>query len=301
MSDQAARPEQLIAGIAGRQHGVVSSSQLRAAGLDRSQTSKGVRKGRLHPVHHGVYAVGHPGLSQEGRWMAAVLACSTKGRPAFLSHRSAAVLWGLLPPSNAAIEVTVREYGGRNRRTGIRVHRSAILVPSDTDRRRGIRVTTPARTIFDLERAPRRWRIPRSYLRQAVRQAAVSGYGLATNSPDRTRSELEGLFLALCKRAGMPLPEVNVKVAGFEVDFLWRQFALVVETDGYRFHRGDVAFEDDRRRGLILRQNGFEVLRLSHRQITKEAGLVTKALHARLSAGAGGKVPTGATMPPGRL
>ena len=38
------------------------------AGLDSSATHRRVRAGRLHPVHRGVYAVGHPGLSFEGRW-----------------------------------------------------------------------------------------------------------------------------------------------------------------------------------------------------------------------------------------
>jgi Protein of unknown function (DUF559) len=233
--------------------------------------------------------------------MAAVLACSTKAREAFLSHRSAAALWGLLPAGNGPIEVTVREYGGRNRRAGIRLHRSMILAPSDIARRRGILVTTPARTIFDLERAPRRWRLPPSQLRRAARQAAVLGYALGAHArPDPTRSELEDLFLALCKRSGLPAPEVNVKVAGIEVDFLWRQFALAVETDGYRFHRGDVAFEDDRRRALTLGEHGFEVLRLTYRQITKESHVVTRTLRARLSAKSGGKVVARTTKPPGR-
>lgn len=91
-----------------------------------------------------------------------------------------------------------------------------------------------------------------------------------------------------------------MKVAGIEADFLWRQFALVVETDGYRFHRGDVAFEDDRRRALTLGEQGFEVLRLTYRQITKESDMVTRTLRARLSAKPGGNVVARTTKPPGR-
>ena len=50
-----------------------------------------VKRGRLHRIHRGVYAVGHMALTRYGRFMAAVLAC---GEGAALSHFSAAVLWG---------------------------------------------------------------------------------------------------------------------------------------------------------------------------------------------------------------
>jgi predicted transcriptional regulator of viral defense system len=83
-----------IARIAGRQHGVVSVRQLRAAGLDKFAVMRRVRAGRLHPVHRGVYAVGHLRLSADEKWMAATLAL---GEGAVVSHRSAASLWSLLP------------------------------------------------------------------------------------------------------------------------------------------------------------------------------------------------------------
>src|ERR671922_12174 len=69
---------------------------------------------------------------------------------------------------------------------------------------------------------------------------------------DGTRSELERAFLRLCRRHHLPEPEVNVRVAGFTVDFLWRAERLAVETDGYGAHRGRQAFEDDRERELAL-------------------------------------------------
>jgi very-short-patch-repair endonuclease len=39
-----------------------------------------------------------------------------------------------------------------------------------------------------------------------------------------------------------------VRVGGFEVDFLWRERRLIVETDGFRHHRTRRAFERDRAR-----------------------------------------------------
>lgn len=76
--------------MAGRQHGVITSAQLAAAGLGRRGVSDRVRTGRLHSLYRGGYAVGHGRLSQEGRWLAAVLAA---GDGAALSHLAAAVHW----------------------------------------------------------------------------------------------------------------------------------------------------------------------------------------------------------------
>src|SRR3954471_20896603 len=79
-----------IAALADRQHGVVERTQLTSLGLRRGAIEWRVQRERLHPVHRGVYAVGHHVLSVRGRWMAAVLAA---GPHAVLSHRSAAALW----------------------------------------------------------------------------------------------------------------------------------------------------------------------------------------------------------------
>jgi very-short-patch-repair endonuclease len=83
-----------------------------------------------------------------------------------------------------------------------------------------------------------------------------------------TRSELEHLFLRLCERHGIPKPEVNVRIGPDEVDFLWRAERLIVETDGYRYHRGSQAFEDDRERDLELHSHGYTIRRFSYRQVT---------------------------------
>jgi len=99
---------------------------------------------------------------------------------------------------------------------------------------------------------------------------------------DRTRSELEHLFLRLCRRYRLLTPEVNARIGSLTVDFLWRDRRLIVETDGYRYHRGRAAFEDDRARDLELRALGFEVVRLSHRQVMDEPERVAAILRADL-------------------
>src|SRR3954470_24637919 len=74
-----------IAAIATRQHGLIALVQLLALGLTRSAVTKRERAGRLHRIHRGVYAVGHPRLSQEGKSMAlcsrpATARCSATSR-----------------------------------------------------------------------------------------------------------------------------------------------------------------------------------------------------------------------------
>jgi very-short-patch-repair endonuclease len=152
---------------------------------------------------------------------------------------------------------------------------------------RGIPVTKPARTISDLRRASRRegQRIvsPRE-LRRAIRQADVLGLPLdSDNDGDRTRSDLERAFLRLCRLHRLPGPEVNVRIGRHLVDFLWRDRRLIVETDGYRYHHGRAAFEDDRSRDLALRGLGYEVLRIADRQIDDEPAQIASVLRARLA------------------
>jgi very-short-patch-repair endonuclease len=254
--------------------------------MSRKTIAAWVRRGHLHRVHQGVYAVGHPHLSQHGVWMAAVLACGARSqRTVALSHRSAAALWGLLPDRSGPVDVTVCGDGGRAGRRGVRLHRSKSLAPRLITRRFGIPVTNPARTVLDLGRKVDGRRAASSVeLRRAIRQADVLGLNLGPDlTPDRTRSELEFLFLDLCRRHSLPRPEVNVKVGRLEVDFLWRDRRLVVETDGFRFHGGRTAFERDRGRDLELRERGFAVVRVSHRQVVDEPRRLAALLQATLA------------------
>ena len=156
--------------------------------------------------------------------MAAVLAY---GGGAVLSHRSAAALWGI-GSSTAVVDVTVAGDGGRATRKGIRLHRSRTLSQRDCTIRNGIPVTMPIRTLEDLRRV-----LPRSHFSRALREAEYLRLPIGDGfHPDRTRTDLEGMFLALARRHRLPQPEVNVLVDRFRVDFLWRPECLIVEVDG---------------------------------------------------------------------
>lgn len=275
MRNELASPDGLVARIAAQQHGVVTLAQLLSAGLTKPAITRRVAAARLHRVFRGVYAVGHAGLSDEGRWFAAVAACGGSA----LSHRSAAELLTLLPATTEPVHLTVAGAGGRARRSGLVIHHSSSLTHRELTRREGIVVTSPARTVADL----RRTATP-AELRRALRRAAFLGVDFGSEGGgSRERSDLERRFLRLCHRNELPLPHVNVSIRPYTVDFLWPDRRLVVETDGWRAHRGRQAFEDDRERDAYLRLRGYEVLRFTWRQIEDHAREVVSVLRRYLS------------------
>jgi hypothetical protein len=286
MREERDKPDRLVAAIAARQHGVISAEQLAAAGVGKDGVRRRVQAGRLHRVHRAVYAVGHPRLSFEGRCKAAELAC---GHRASISHRSAAMLWGLLPETDGRIHVLVAGTGGPKRRRGIQVHRAQTLGDGDLTRRKGIQVTTVRRTLIDLRRGES------TELFQRAQRRALDLRFLGdippTDRRELTRSELERKFLRLCSRYRLPLPEVNSRVAvesgvegppTYEVDFLWRRQRVIVETDGFRYHGNRLAFEADRTKDARLQAEGYRVLRLAYRNVTDSPKTVAEAVRAAL-------------------
>jgi very-short-patch-repair endonuclease len=186
-----------------------------------------------------------------------------------------------MPAPSGPVDVTVPGRGGRRKRPGIAVHRSTTLEPSCCTCERQIPVTTPARTIDDLHRLLRADRFD-AVLRRAelLRLDAGRQEGF---EPDPTGSELEHRFLCLCRRHQIPKPETNAQLGRFLVDFLWRDERLVVETDGYRFHRTRSAFESDRARDVDLKLLGYDVVRFTHRQVAHEPRRVARTLRALLA------------------
>ncbi len=81
-------------------------------------------------------------------------------------------------------------------------------------------------------------------------------------------------------------PEVNVWIetedGHLKVDFLWRRERLVVETDGYGFHRSRGSFERDHRRDGLLSLSGWRVQRFTWRQVTREEEQTVRTVRAAL-------------------
>jgi very-short-patch-repair endonuclease len=283
----------------------VAFAELEALGYGRHRIHHRARTGRLHRIHRGVYAVGHTNLSLRGRWMAAVLAC---GPGAVLSHRHAATLHDLLSVSSGWITVTATS---GHRIPGVRCRRTGSLHPDDVTAIHGIPVTSLDRTYLDLAETgtPRQLR---SALEQGERENKLD-YGmidpltarcpgrrglkpladaLADMNPDEpwTQSELERAFLELTRAAGLPQPQMNVYVLGELVDCYWPAERLVVQIDGWKFHRGKRSFESDRALDALLVEHHVRVVRYTHRRVRYESAAVAAQL-TNLLRGSGAPSP----------
>jgi very-short-patch-repair endonuclease len=279
-------PDRALAGLAGRQHGVVARAQLIECGLGRRGIATRMEAGRLHVLHRGVYAVGHRAITRRGRWMAAVLA---GGVGAALSHHAAAALWLLRALRLGATDVTIP----RQRRSGADVRFHHVRLPADEitvlD---GIPVTTMPRTLFDLaavldarevERALNeadflrltdRLSLPDLLARHPRRAGAVNLRAALTArsaGATRTRSDMEELFIRVLDHSALPRPQTNVQVPGVgEVDCAWPEARLVLELDSRAAHATPAAFENDRERDRLLQTVGWRAVRVTWRQLTED-------------------------------
>lgn len=292
--------DRVIGQLAEGQHGRVARRQLLALGIRGGAIDRRLERQRLRPTRHpGVYAVGHRVKSRKARWMEAVLAA---GPGAYLSHRAAAALWGILRSNRIEIS-SPRALRSRN---GIRFHRHR-LQPDEITVLDGIAVTTVPRTLFDLAATETRHDLERAvheadYLRL---HDPLSLSDLITRYPghrgnrsiraivkaresDRnvSREEFVDRFLTLMATVGLTKPEANVwmTVAGrrFEVDCVWREQKLMVELDGWAAHGTRRAYERDRARDRFLVRHGWRVIRITWDQLRDDPRGVAEDIAALL-------------------
>jgi very-short-patch-repair endonuclease len=183
------------------------------------------------------------------------------------------------------------------------VHRIGEIDRRELRRHEGLWVSSPARAVVEIaatasakqlagaidEGLARRRFTPRELdevlarnrpCRGAARLAAILGDPTATAT---SRSKREKRLLRLIRDAGLPMPETNVKFGRFELDFYWRREGLVVEIDGYNFHRGPDAFGKDREKDLAVRAAGLEMLRFTGEQVLKQPWMVLATIAGALA------------------
>jgi Protein of unknown function (DUF559) len=278
--------------VAERQAGRVSAAQFAALGVDRCGVTRWTDKGYLHVVHPRVYAVGHRAASLQADLWAAVLYA---GPGAMLSHATALWWHGLIDHPPWPLQVTTP----RRCRSleGVRVfgRRACQRIVHN-----GLPTTTLQQAVLDfaavapLERV--RHVLANADYHEVLDIAALrvtAGNGrtgsvnlrkaLERHEPKlaRTRSPLERLFLPLCERAGLPVPDINVWIAGELVDAVWFERKLVVELDGRNNHSSWAQIQNDRRKELKLRGAGYDVIRYGWVQVEEEPALVETDLIAQ--------------------
>jgi very-short-patch-repair endonuclease len=290
-----------IVDLVRRQQGVLTHAQLAALGVGRRTIERWLASGRLQRVHRDVYAFGPRPLTKRGKWLAAVLAM---GPRAFLSHRSAAALWGLAGDRPKVNVTAPRGKQVRPGRKGIQLHRCQFD-PHEVTIRDGIPVSTVARTLFDLAECSLPHELKDAWdeasrlrLLRVPKVAAVyeRGYGRRARSRIRpllqaeqrhvedTASPLEDRFAVFVTTHRLPPPQTNVLVGKDEVDALWPDARLIVELDSWEFHAHRAAFEKDRDRDTDHLLAGYRTIRVTHRRLSEEPDRLAGQIRALLAA-----------------
>ncbi|HEX2195919.1 MAG TPA: type IV toxin-antitoxin system AbiEi family antitoxin domain-containing protein, partial [Actinomycetota bacterium] len=144
MATEKQRKAKELAGIARRQHGIVTRAQARALGVSVSAMARAVERGEWQRVHPGIFRIDRGADALTSLMVAAVL--RAPGRT-WVSHRSAALLSGMEIQARALwpdVTTTANLRGGR-----ATVHSVASMPEEDATSRRGIPVTSAARTLVD--------------------------------------------------------------------------------------------------------------------------------------------------------
>jgi very-short-patch-repair endonuclease len=275
-------------------------------GYSRQLVVADVDRGRLLPLHQGVYAVGHRRLTWYSHCWAGILGAEANEVDevvwqAVASHGSAAYLWGIYRYAPETIDVTAPIRRRAKRR--FRVHFSSILAPSDRGEREGIPVTSVPRTLMDLAIRARPEQLDRLLERaeekdlldvvavEALLDRAGGHRGrgrlrraLALYQPDPafTRSRFEKRFRRLVRAAGLTDPSMNFNVAGYELDAYWPELRFAVELDLFETHGSRAAFERDRLRHEELKLLGIEMIRVTKPRLDCEPNKVIGNLETLL-------------------
>jgi very-short-patch-repair endonuclease len=218
------------------------------------------------------------------------------GPGAALSHRSAAALWGFAKEHPHYIDISVRR-SSEARLSGIRCHRRPTLSADEITTRLNIPLTQPVRTFLDLATVAGPKTVERAVNEadkldvidaEALRRALDDHAGEPGVRPLRaildkhtfrlSDDELERLFRPLAAAAGLAIPLTKQMVNDFEVDFFWPDLGLVVETDGWRYHRTPSAQTRDALRFQTHTAAGLTPLRFSHYQVKYEPAHVRGVL-----------------------
>jgi very-short-patch-repair endonuclease len=272
--------DEQIAALARRQHGAVSRAQLLELGLGADAITYRCQTGRLYRAHLGVFTVGRPPTTPLERASAAVLAC---GPGAALSHRSAFTLWGLDRHWQFPLHVSSASL---RRPAGIVTHKFPSQARRDITIQLGIRVTSPARTFLDCAPALTRERLRRAlgdarragHLKPAAIDDVLERFPThpghapllsAVKGYQPTRSEFEHRFVRFCAAHNLPPPTINRKANGHEADITFEGHQVIVELDGYDFHRDRYSFESDRDRDADLLAHGIPTMRITWERMTE--------------------------------
>jgi hypothetical protein len=280
-----------VSQAAKKQQRNITRRQLLAFGLSATAIRNRVRIGLLHRTPFpGVYAVGTPAVTPHERAYSALLAC---GKTARLSHKSAMVLNGIWHRWEGQFEVTITE--GDRRPKGVKVHRSRTMHQNDKKHLYGIPVTSPARTLYDMEPGLNDEQLT-SAVNTALHEKILDPDALKellTRLPnerlayfigaDPGDSPPEDEFWPFCDEHGIPRPLMRVQLGPYTVDAYWPEEGVIAELDGWNFHNTRRDFENDRERDAFNLAAGRVTIRITRRRMKRESAKVARQLKTILA------------------
>jgi hypothetical protein len=294
----------ILAAHAAEHYGVFRGQHAVMAGLSNRQISQRIDTDRWLRLYRDVYRFSGAPATWEGDLLAA---CWAGGFRAVASWRSAAELHELPSRRRDFVEITCPRWR-RAHQEGVVVHESKALDPIDITVVRGIAVTTPARTLFDLggvhrvgmvelalENALRRGLVTEVELAAMVKRLSRSGRPggptirelLAARDPARrpTESEMETRLLQAMRAHGLPEPMTQHEVwqgSAFigRVDVAYPDAKIAIEYDSDEFHSGRVAKKRDRGRRQRLIAAGWLPIDVGPTDL-RDGGTVTFAAIAQ--------------------
>lgn len=296
-------PERRCVELALSQNGVIEHGQALDLGLSDDAIYRRARSGRWTRLLTRLYCLAGTPPSWLGDLTAASLWAGQRG---LVSGRAAAALWELDGCPEGPIELLVT---GHPKSPDARiVLRYAITVaPADGTIHRGLRVTTPSRTLLELghlltaeglelaaedafrrgltSAARLRWMLEREW--QGLPGAPALRALLDARASRPTDSALEVKLFALLRGAKIKLPQRQVEIREGDrflgrVDFVYPDERLVIEAHSFRFHSGRGPWDHDVQRDKAFRRAGWRVLYVTYEDISKRPGQVVSDIRAGL-------------------
>jgi len=291
----------------GRIAGIITTAELRAAGWSDRQISAAVQRGNLHSLSRGIYADGAAArerLTWRGgdQLLAIAAAMAVAGPGVVVSHQSAAYLHSIdLLGASRPVDLTGRPERGWTIRAGVKLHAMTLPASRITTFLR-LPVTTPARTIVDLARtvefragvvaadsALRKRLTTKQELRAVLAECSrwpgiTRARAVVEFADERAESPLESIGRVAFRDCGLPPPELQVWLGGISepvgrVDFYWKQYRTIAETDGAAKYRNDPRrVPEQLRRDQLLRNDGYELVHITWQQITETPQAVAVAI-----------------------
>lgn len=273
---------------------LLTTDQLRSRGMTGQSLSRAVRSGELIRLRPGVYVEGTAReLDRGARHLLSVLATNVALDKPVFSHASAALIHGLPDWGLSLQKVSVSEEGTRSRSRSSRIVTSHC-VPNLADAVtsvNGLLVTSPERTITDVALTSTRdasvavadaalnsgLLSPESLAISLEKSAGRHGIARARHAMSLIDAKSESVAETLSRLTfldfDLPVPETQAEIVNdhgvrvARVDFLWPEYGVIGECDGFGKYFDGVGPTETREKLAKEKDRDSELMALGYRVV----------------------------------